>query len=347
MAETTTEFSIFKSASLQRPKLGFVGTGWIGLNRMEAIAKSGVAEVAAIADPSREMAARAGAIAPHAAMRTQLSELMEMDLDGVVIATPSALHAEQAMAALRQGMAVFCQKPLARTAEETRRVIETARESDRLLGLDLSYRHMTGVRQIRELIRERELGEVYAVELAFHNAYGPDKPWFYNRKLSGGGCVIDLGTHLIDLALWMLDFPEVINVTSRLFSKGESWRSESDAVEDYAVARLDLENGGIVQLGCSWNLPAGREAIIEGRFYGTRGGACFQNVNGSYYEFSAERFRGTSRETLSSGLEDWGGRSILSWAGKLAIDGGYDPEIEQVIAVSGVIERVYGNKSTE
>jgi predicted dehydrogenase len=327
-----------------RPKLGFLGTGWIGLNRLEAVAKSGVAEVSAIADPSREMAARAGAIAPHAALKGGMDELLELNLDGVVIATPSALHAEQARAAIASGAAVFCQKPLARNAEESRLVVEAAWEADRLLGVDLCYRHMTGVKLIRELIRSRELGEVYAVDISFHNAYGPDKPWFYDRQLSGGGCVIDLGTHLVDLVLWMLDFPEVPHVTSRLFSKGQPLHAQPELVEDYAVARLDLETGAAVQLACSWNLPAGQDAVISGTFYGTRGGASFHNVNGSFYEFSSERFHGTSRETLSAGLEDWGGGAIVAWARKLADGGRYDPEIEQVIQVAEVLDRIYGRK---
>jgi predicted dehydrogenase len=331
-----------RAATKPRPRLGFLGVGWIGLNRLEAVAKSGLAEVAALADPSREMAARAGAVAPRAAVKSGLDSLLETELDGLVIATPSALHAEQTRAALDRGLAVFCQKPLGRTAVETQAVIEAARQADRLLGVDFSYRHLSGVRRIRELIRQRELGEVYAADLMFHNAYGPDKAWFYSRHLSGGGCVIDLGSHLVDLALWLLDWPEVVHVTSRLFSRGRTWSGDPETVEDYAMARLDLETGAAVQLGCSWNLPAGREAIIQGTFYGTRGGAAFQNVNGSFYEFSAQRFRGTTGETLSSGPEDWGGGAILSWTRRLAAGGRYDPEIEHALQVAEVLEGVYG-----
>src|SRR5205085_415527 len=128
--------------------------------------------------------------------------LCELDLDGLVIATPSASHAVQARAALERGIAVFCQKPLARTAAETASVVEAARAANRLLGVDLSYRHTEAMRHIGALARSGELGDIYAIDLVFHNAYGPDKAWFRDVKLSGGGCVIDLGTHLVDLALW-------------------------------------------------------------------------------------------------------------------------------------------------
>ncbi|MFY0581591.1 Gfo/Idh/MocA family protein [Cystobacter fuscus] len=124
-----------------------------------------------------------------------LEALLDLGLDGVVIATPSAFHAEQSVRALERGVAVFCQKPLGRTQEEVRRVVDAARAADRLLGVDLSYRFTTGMRRLRECIQSGALGDIHAVNLVFHNAYGPDKAWFYDPRLSGGGCVMDLGIH--------------------------------------------------------------------------------------------------------------------------------------------------------
>ncbi len=100
--------------------------------------------------------------------------------------------------------AVFCQKPLGRDGIEVRAVLAAARAADRLLGVDLSYRFTAGMVAIRDLVQRGELGAIFAVDLVFHNAYGPDKPWFYDRAELGGGCVIDLGVHLVDLALWVL-----------------------------------------------------------------------------------------------------------------------------------------------
>src|SRR5205085_4278362 len=126
---------------------------------------------------------------------------------------------------------------------------------------------------------QNELGEIFAADLVFHNAYGPQKPWFYEREQSGGGCVIDLGIHLVDAALWILDQP-IMNVSSRLFHKGELLHRLGNVCEDYAAARLDLANGTIVNLSCSWHLQAGCDAVIEASFYGTHGGATMRNVNG-------------------------------------------------------------------
>jgi predicted dehydrogenase len=319
----------------RRPRLGFLGVGWIGRNRMEAIAASGLAEIVAIADESREMSAKAQSIAPGAEL---VSDFRGLGLDGIVIATPSALHAEQATAALESGVAVFCQKPLGRTATETRYVIEAARAANRLVGVDLSYRFITEIKAAREAINP---AEIFAAELTFHNAYGPDKAWFYDWKLSGGGCVIDLGIHLVDLALWMLGSPKITNVSGRLFAHGKPIRGRCQQVEDYAVARLDLESGAVVQIGCSWKLHAGQDAIISGAFYGANGGAAFRNVDGSFYRFAAERYTGTKRELLAATEEDWGGRAAVDWVRRLAISGDYDPEIEGLITVAETLDAIY------
>src|SRR4051812_35352847 len=97
-------------------RLGFPGTGWIGCNRVEAMLATGSATAVAICDPNPNMAAQAGAVAPDAALVGSLDELLALEPEGVVIATPSALHAGQCISALEEGVAVFCQKPLGRDA---------------------------------------------------------------------------------------------------------------------------------------------------------------------------------------------------------------------------------------
>jgi threonine dehydrogenase-like Zn-dependent dehydrogenase len=95
--------------SARKPRVGFLGAGWIGRMRLKSLVESGAAELAAIADSSPEALAQARQIAPGALATEDLGRLLETELDGVVIATPSALHAEQAAAALRRGLAVFCE----------------------------------------------------------------------------------------------------------------------------------------------------------------------------------------------------------------------------------------------
>ena len=326
---------------MTKPRVGFLGVGWIGRNRMEALAQSGLIEIVAVSDRIAENAAAAAEIGQCGTYES-LDHVLDAGLDGLVIATPSALHADQATAALERGVAVFCQKPLGRTAAETADVVAAARGGDRLLGVDLSYRFVHGITLIQDLIHNGDLGTVYAADLVFHNAYGPDKSWFYDAALSGGGCVIDLGSHLVDLALWMVEDGPVVGVASQLFAKGQRLTLPTLYVEDYATAQLDFAGGASVRIACSWNLPAGCDAVIEASFYGTKGGATLRNVNGSFYDFRAERLHGTSREILSLPPDGWGGRAAVDWARRLAAGQGFDPQAEKLVTLAAVLDQVYG-----
>jgi len=326
-----------------RPRLGFLGTGWIGRHRLQALHASGEAEVAAIADISRENAEQAGKVAPQAQLVSSLEDLLDLNLDGIVIATPSAFHCAQAIEALSAGLAVFCQKPLGRSAQETEMVVSAARSANRLLGVDFSYRFTEGIQKMHRLATAGDLGKLYAADLIFHNAYGPDKPWFYSAELSGGGCLIDLGSHLVDLALWFFGFPRVRCVTSSIFARGERLKGSSDEVEDYAAVSLVLDGGSAVNLACSWNISAGQDCVIESTFYGTEGGVSLRNVNGSFYDFVAEHFRGTARETLASPPDAWGGRAAVAWARRLRAEGGaFDPGAEELVTVAETLDAAYG-----
>ena len=327
-------------------RLGFLGVGWIGRNRLEAVARSGIAEIVAIADPSRVDVQAARAAAPRARLYERYEDLLREHLDGVVIATPSVMHAAQAMAALERGLAVFCQKPLGRTAAETRRVVTAARAADRLVGVDLSYRAVEAVRRMGEFSRAGRLGRLYTGDFVFHSAYGPDKDWFYDRRRSGGGCVMDLGLHLVDLALWFFGDPRVERVQSRLFAVGELMSRRPSGVEDHALASLHLEGGSVIRLACSWRLSAGREAVIEASVYGTEGAVMLRNVNGSFYDFVAEHCVGTRREILAEPPDAWSGRTVVEWATQLASGARFDPSAERFVAAAEVVDAIYGRRSS-
>src|SRR2546430_15540162 len=126
MIEIGVLFPAVKS-NLRRPKLGFVGVGEIGRNRLEAICKSGLADICAIADPEADAAMKAAENSPDALIGITFDEMLSLELDGIVIATPSELHASQSLAALESDKAVFCQAPLAGSSAEIQKIIDAAK----------------------------------------------------------------------------------------------------------------------------------------------------------------------------------------------------------------------------
>lgn len=325
------------------PRLGFVGVGWIGRQRMCALAREALVEPVAAADPDPDARQRAAGDLPGIRTVAHLDDLLAAELDGVVIATPSALHAQQATACLRRGVAVFCQKPLARDAHETAAVVAVARAADRLLGVDLSYRYLRASATAREAIARGNIGRPYAADLTFHNGYGPDKPWFGSRRLAGGGCLMDLGTHLVDLALWLTGAEGAAVDSARLLRQGRPLCADGDAdeVEDLALALLTFDHGVTVRLACSWWLPVGRDCAFECTVYGTEGAVCIQNVNGSFYDFIATRQRGTQTETLVEPPDDWSPRAIGAWASALSSGGRFDPGADRLVTVAHILDEVY------
>lgn len=330
------------SAKPGRPKLGFVGVGWIGYDRLRAIVESDAADVVALADPSAELRERASSLVPHAQQLASHEELLSVPMDGVVIATPSALHAAQTAAFVARRRAVFCQKPLGRSAAETLAVVNAAKRADVLLDVDFSYRQTRAMQAVKSVVASGELGDIFSARFVFHNAYGPDKPWYFDKARSGGGCVMDLGIHLVNLALWLLDEPTCSNVSSALYAKGKRLEADHSEVEDYAVAHMQTPHGCLVEIACSWNLPAGTDAIISAELYGPRGGVAFRNVNGSFYDFVAERMHGTKREELVTPPDPWGGRCVVEWVRQLASNPRFDSAAERFVQVAAIIDRIYG-----
>jgi predicted dehydrogenase len=329
------------------PRLGFLGLGWIGRHRMKAVKESGAAKIVAVADAVPERARAAAAEVPGALVVNDLDALLAQDLDGIVIATPSALHAEQSLAALATGAAVFCQKPLGRNAREVRAVVDAARRADRRLGADFCYRHVRGVDALREEATSGALGTIVAVDAVFHNAYGPEAEWFRDPARSGGGCLMDLGIHLVDLVDHVLGSPRVTGAWARLHAGGRRLEDPRLEVEDLALAALELQGGAVARIACSWNLHAGRDAHIAFEVYGTRGGGALRNVNGSFYDFVVDRFDGTRRTRLAEPPDAWGGRAIVAWARALASSPRYDAAAERWVEVAGTLDALYEAAAAE
>jgi predicted dehydrogenase len=99
----------------------------------------------------------------------------------------------------------------------------------------------------------------------------------------------------------------------------------------------------VINLSCSWHLHAGRDAVIEASFYGSKGGAALRNTDGSFYDFIAECFNGTTRQVLAEPPDEWFGRAAVEWARRLAPDRTFDPDIERMIEVASALDAIYEN----
>ena len=325
-----------------KAKMAFVGMGWIGRDRFKALVEQELVDCSGIYDPYLKDIKDDDLLYNYLLLDDINEAIEDPSVDAIVIATPNMLHASQCEKALKSGKAVFVQKPLARTADETYKLIKAAEENDKLLGVDYSYRFTEGIQKIKALVDQGRLGDIFAIETAFHNAYGPDKDWFYDMNRSGGGCLLDLGCHLVDLGLYMLDFPTSKVICSSRYFKGNLIKEGEDQVEDFCKAGIQTEKGTDISIGCSWNLSAGQDAEIYFKIYGTQGSAIFENINGSFYDFRSYFCQGTDKELLSEPPESWGGKAITHWAKEVNKNRAFKKEAWHYLQTAKVIDEIYG-----
>lgn len=331
-------------------RLAFVGVGQMGGRRLRAILDRDDFVVAALCEPHaapREALRAECAARRHEDVSTfeQFDELLRhadrLALDGVVIATPSAQHTEQAVRALDQGLAVFVQKPLALTCSETRDIMRAAARADRSLGVDFSYRGVAGMTDGRVLCASGALGTIHTVDLVFQNAFGPNTEWSHDRGIAGGGCVMDLGSHLVDWLLTMLPDETVTDVRAQRYCRGERLRGGDARVEDQATALLTLASGASARLSCAWWAHAGRDVVIDAAVYGTNGAVRLHNRNGSFSDLVVEHHEGNRRRILETPDQRWGARELARWVHALARGARYDAAAAaQFFATARVLDRI-------
>ena len=306
----------------ERVKLAVLGCGWIAGNRLRQIGPLGLAEIVALADPDSRAIDAVRRWAPRARCAHGVEDLVRRDVQAVMVSTPSALHSAQAVALLEQGLPVFVQKPLGVSGREVRKVLEAAGRAGVPLGTDLCYRHLRSARAARAALTEDSIGEVFLVEAAFHNAYRPGAGWSHEPALAGGGALMDLGIHLLDLVMWLTGSPLLLNRTT-LRRRGRPWKE--DGIEDFAALDLECAGGMPVRIVTSWDASTGRDAEIGLRIYGERGNIEISNRDGSFFDFDARLCRGTRVEPLASDDGDaWQAGPLAEWLGEVARRQGFE-----------------------
>ena len=249
--------------SLQPLRAGVIGLG-IGRHHARAYLAAENVELAALCDVNAARLEQVGALFPGAARFTDYREMLaQVDLDVVSVCVPNALHPEVAIAALEAGRHVACEKPLAADLAGAEAIAEAAARAPGKFTVCYDKRYRADSRWLRQAVEQGTLGTIYQVEAAWTRETGIPGGWFSQRVLAGGGPLIDLGVHMLDLALWVLGFPAVETVsgiTRTVFGprgrKMPGWEKSGGAtsyeVEDGAVGLLRLEGGVPLLLEASW-----------------------------------------------------------------------------------------------
>ncbi len=185
-------------------------------------------------------------------------------IEAVSICLPNSLHAPASIAALEAGLHVLCEKPLSENGASGQKIVEAAAKAAGKFMICFNRRYRPDVQWMKQVLNEGKLGKIYQVKAGWVRETGiPGKGWFINKEVAGGGPLIDLGVHMLDSVMWLLDYPQPLTVSGEVQAhfgprgqKTWNWK-ESDiqqnfAVEDSATAFIRLAGGMSLHLETSW-----------------------------------------------------------------------------------------------
>lgn len=274
-------------------KIGIIGNGGIANSHMHGYIQLGNrVEVVACCDINFEKAKQFG---ERYGIKNVYDNCYDMlknnELDAVSVCTWNAAHCECTVAALEAGCNVLCEKPMAMNAEEAKKMQAAAEKAGKLLMLGFVRRQGDDARKALELSKNGTLGDVYFVKATYLRRCGFPGGWFGNKALSGGGPLIDLGVHVIDLARYIMGCPNPVSVYGATFNKlgarddinnGGGWQSETVVdkpvfnVEDLAVAMIRFDNGAVLEVETSFNLNLKNE-VGNVEVFGSKAGFNFND----------------------------------------------------------------------
>ncbi len=289
-------------------RLGIVGAGTIG--EIQAIAaKAAKQTIAGIADVDKSRAHELATQFTDATVTDNPQVLLgDPTIDAIVVCVPNRWHKELAIAAMRAGKDVLLEKPMGMNAAECQEINDTAISTDRILQIGMANRFTAVGQAAKELISSGDLGEIYHAKAHMYRRRGVPGlgGWFTTKELSGGGPLVDVGVHVVDLACWLMGFPKAQRVSGKVYSYfgkrmkdyvyENMWAGPPKLdgvcdVEDSAHALIHFEGGGTLDLNVSWaiNMPAS-DNQGKGRmgFFGDQGGMTFE-LSGDHLNVATEQ----------------------------------------------------------
>lgn len=269
-------------------KIGIIGCGGIANGKhMPSLAKLKTAEMVAFCDiivEKAEEAAKKYGTSDAKVYSDYKKLLQDKSIDVIHVCTPNKSHADITIDALEAGKHVMCEKPMAKTSADAKRMVEAAKRTGKKLTIGYQNRYRTDSLYLNKLCRANELGEIYMAKAhAIRRRAVPTWGVFLNEEEQGGGPLIDIGTHALDLTLWMMNNykPKSVmgNVYYKLGKKKDaanawgSWDPEKYTVEDSAFGFITMENGATIILESSWALNSLQVGEAKTTLCGTEAGA--------------------------------------------------------------------------
>jgi predicted dehydrogenase len=351
----------------KKVRVGIIGCGGIANGKhMPSLSKLVNVEIAAFCDVIVERAQNAAAEygTPDAKVYENYKDLLkDGSIEVIHVCTPNISHADISIAALESGKHVMCEKPMAKTAVDARRMLEAAKNTGKKLTIGYNNRFRADSRYLKEICEDGELGEIYFAKAhAIRRRAVPTWGVFLDEEKQGGGPLIDIGTHALDLTLWLMNNYEpkvVLGKTHHKLSQTKNaanafgaWNPEEFTVEDSAFGMIQMKNGATIILETSWALNTLDEKEAKCTLSGTHGGADMEDglrLNG---EKNSRLY--TNKVELNTGevaffkgeAESDAELEARLWIEAVVNDTEAVVKPEQALVVSEILEAIYESSKT-
>lgn len=354
--------------STETVNIGMIGCGGIAMGKhLPSLQKMAAVRLTAFFDidePRAQSAAEQFGVEGAKVYASYQELLADPNIDAVHILTPNSTHAEITVSALEAGKHVMCEKPMAKTSEEARLMVEAAKRTGKKLTIGYQNRFRPDSQHLHALCERGDLGEIYfAKGLAIRRRAVPTWGVFLDEEKQGGGPLIDIGTHALDLTLWMMNNykPKVVlgSAYHKLGSQPNStnawgpWDPDKFTVEDSAFGFIVMENGATIVLESSWALNTLQVGEAKTLLCGTKAGADMLDglrINGEEFgKLYAKQvqlggdgvdFYDGSRELSAADLE------ATQWIECLLNDTNPVVKPEEALVVTEILEAIYESSKT-
>ena len=308
----------------EKIKIGLIGAGNIGGVHIREFSKlPEQCEITAITDAYLPLAeARAKEFSIPNVPRSPEELIHSKDIDAVIIGVPNQFHAPYAIEALQSGKHVLLEKPMGLNAEDSRNIYRAGQQSDKVLMVAHQMRFESVPMQIKRQVELGELGRIYTAKTGWFRRKGIPGwgTWFTRMNQSGGGPLIDIGVHMLDLALYLMGNPKPVSVYGAAYAEfgpkkrgigtwgKPNWDGDFD-VEDLATALIKMEDGSTLSLEVSWAVHMDTDNSPFIHLMGTDGGASYRGATG---KLLTEKFDRPLESALATPENDEGARLRLS-----------------------------------
>jgi predicted dehydrogenase len=345
---------------MKKITVGMIGAGMIASRHCEDIQAHSQAEVVAVADPSAERAqALKETFNLSRIYQTAADLIADPDLDAVTIAVPNVFHADYAIAALRAGKHVMLDKPFAITYAEAEQVAAEATRSGKVFMVGMNMRFEEDAQRARALIDNGQIGDIYHSKAYWFRRSGIPKlgTWFGKKEMAGGGVLLDIGVHLLDLSLFLIDNFEaeaVTGLTHRTFGHrglgeggwGLSTRDASAVfdVEDFATALIRLKGGATVTLEVAWAIHQEDVNRHNVEIFGSEGGLTAFNSRLCRFGPQPGEYQVTEPEKIA--VPHPHGNRFINWIDAILDQAELVCTLEQALAVQKILNGIYTSAQT-